>query len=96
VKSISTLNTLKFDEALCTGCGMCTIVCPQNVFEMLSNKAFVQNPDACTECGACQLNCPSSALSVENGVGCAAALMNAKSRGCCESSCECCSSMLGK
>jgi ferredoxin len=31
--------------------------------------------DACTECGACQKNCPFAAIEVEEGVGCAAAIL---------------------
>jgi hypothetical protein len=27
------------------------------------------------ECGACQLNCPTSAIAVDSGVGCAAAMI---------------------
>jgi hypothetical protein len=29
------------------------------------------------ECGACQVNCPTDAISVDSGVGCAAAMIRA-------------------
>jgi ferredoxin len=33
------------------------------------------------ECGACQLNCPTGAITVDSGVGCAAAMISAALRG---------------
>ncbi len=68
--------TLKLDESKCTGCGMCLDVCPHEVFQMNSKHAAIQNRDACMECGACSLNCPTNAISVQSGVGCAAAVIN--------------------
>jgi len=37
---------------------------------------IIQNRDACMECGACSRNCPASAIAVDSGVGCAAAVIN--------------------
>jgi hypothetical protein len=37
--------------------------------------------DRCMECGACQRNCATGAITVEAGVGCAAALTKAALRG---------------
>ena len=68
--------TLQLDENKCTGCGMCLEVCPHEVFKMNSSHAIIQNRDACMECGACSRNCPVDAISVESGVGCAAAVIN--------------------
>jgi len=68
--------TLQLDENKCTGCGMCLEVCPHAVFKMNSSHAVIQNRDACMECGACSRNCPFDAISVEAGVGCAAAVIN--------------------
>ncbi len=67
--------TLKLDSAKCTGCGICTRVCPHNVLYVTSGKVEIVDINACMECGACALNCPSSALSVKPGVGCAAAII---------------------
>ena len=36
----------------------------------------IANKDACMECGACAMNCPTKALTVQAGVGCAAAVIN--------------------
>ena len=69
--------TLQLDEHKCTGCGMCLDVCPHEVFRMNSKHVLIQNRDACMECGACSQNCPANAISVQSGVGCANAIINA-------------------
>jgi ferredoxin len=69
--------TLEFAEDKCVGCGMCTVVCPHAVFRMDTDRVQIENRDACMECGACARNCPTNALSVNAGVGCAAAVINA-------------------
>jgi NAD-dependent dihydropyrimidine dehydrogenase PreA subunit len=68
--------TLRLDENKCTGCGICMDVCPHEVFKMNSSHVVIQNRDACMECGACSQNCPASAIAVQSGVGCAAAVIN--------------------
>jgi len=79
--------TLELYEEKCVGCGMCLIVCPQAVFAMNDSHARIENRDACMECGACAKNCPASAIFVQAGVGCAAAVINTvlgrKSSSCC-------------
>lgn len=70
--------TLKLDEKKCVGCGMCLIVCPHAVFRLTNGTAEIVRRDACMECGACSRNCPHEALSVQSGVGCAAAVINSK------------------
>jgi len=69
--------TLRLDKEKCIGCGMCLAVCPQAVFCMNNSHAHIENRDACMECGACARNCPSEAITVQAGVGCAAAVINA-------------------
>jgi len=68
--------TLELDGDRCTGCGMCLLVCPHTVLGMNNRHVQIENRDACMECGACAMNCPTDALSVEAGVGCAAAVIN--------------------
>jgi NAD-dependent dihydropyrimidine dehydrogenase PreA subunit len=69
--------TLSLNEEKCIGCGMCIDVCPHAVIGMNgSNRAWIQDRDACMECGACSLNCLAEAVSVQAGVGCAAAVIN--------------------
>jgi len=55
---------------------MCTIVCPHAVLGMNNRNVQIENRDACMECGACAMNCPTEALTVQAGVGCAAAVIN--------------------
>jgi NAD-dependent dihydropyrimidine dehydrogenase PreA subunit len=68
--------TLQLDEAKCVGCGLCLEVCPHDVFKMNGRRVLIHDRDACMECGACSRNCPTEALSVQAGVGCAAAVIN--------------------
>jgi len=84
------VTTLALDEEKCIGCGLCITVCPHAVFSMNGGKRIqIDDRDACMECGACALNCPAEALTVDAGVGCAAAVINSilgRSDGAC-----CCS-----
>lgn len=66
------VTTLSLDKEACVGCGMCTAVCPHNVFKMNDRKAKVVDLNGCMECGACATNCPTDAIRVSPGVGCAA------------------------
>lgn len=79
--------TLALDRGKCIGCGMCATVCPHAVFILNNGKAEIGERDACMECGACARNCPVEAVSVQAGVGCAEAIINAalgrKSSSCC-------------
>ena len=46
----------------CTGCGLCTVICPKNCISMVvDNKGFmvpVINYNACINCELCKKNCP--------------------------------------
>lgn len=68
--------SLELDSGQCIGCGICSEVCPHAVFVLSGHKAEIIGRDACMECGACQMNCPTSAISVDVGVGCSAAVIN--------------------
>jgi NAD-dependent dihydropyrimidine dehydrogenase PreA subunit len=69
--------SLKFFPERCAGCGVCLDVCPHEVFEPVDGRVRVRDKDSCMECGACALNCPTGAISVQAGVGCAAAVISA-------------------
>lgn len=88
LKYIPDVTTLDYDDAKCVGCGMCELVCPHGVFEIVHKKARITDRDRCMECGACAMNCPTSAISVESGVGCAFAIIVGALRGT-EPECEC-------
>ena len=51
-------------------------------------RAAITDKDLCMECGACVMNCEFGALSVNSGVGCAAAIINGMLTGT-EPSCGC-------
>ncbi len=98
LRYLKNVVTLKLDQEKCTGCRLCTIVCPHQVFAMNSKKAMILDRNACMECGACALNCPAGAIVVIAGVGCATAVINSKLKrtqaACCGSektqqSCSC-------
>jgi ferredoxin len=68
--------TLALDADKCDGCGACTFVCPHRILVLEQGKARITDRDRCMECGACARNCESGALTVDAGVGCAAAIIN--------------------
>jgi NAD-dependent dihydropyrimidine dehydrogenase PreA subunit len=80
--------SLEFDQARCTGCGLCVEVCPRGVFAMANGVAQLVDRDACLECGACALNCLPEAITVNPGVGCAQAIIHGWLTGG-EASCDC-------
>jgi ferredoxin len=75
-KYLKNIVTLKVDMEKCTGCGICTTVCPHNVLQVENNKISIIEKDSCMECGACAKNCPFAAITVDAGVGCAFAIIN--------------------
>lgn len=76
MRYLSNAATLEYFPERCTGCGRCIEVCPHGVFGLKEKRAFVTDKDLCMECGACAANCERGAISVNSGVGCAAALIN--------------------
>jgi len=76
MKYLKNVVTLQYDSELCTGCGMCLDVCPHRVFVRSDGKVAIHDRDACMECGACARNCPFGAITVKQGVGCAAAVIS--------------------
>ena len=87
-KYIKNIVTLELDREKCTGCLMCIKVCPHGVFIRDEKKVTITALDSCMECGACVMNCSYNALSVDAGVGCAAAVINGILRNT-EPNCDC-------
>lgn len=77
MKYLKNVATLQLDAARCIGCGMCMTVCPHRVFARDGGKVRIHDIDACMECSACARNCPAEAITVQQGVGCAAAVISA-------------------
>ncbi len=88
MKYLANVTTLQYASDKCAGCGRCVEVCPRGVFEMQNKRAAVTDLDLCMECGACARNCEFGAISVNAGVGCAAAIINGMITGG-EPSCDC-------
>lgn len=88
MRYIPNVVTLVFDESKCNGCGVCTTVCPHAVWAVENRKSRIADRDACMECGACARNCQKEAISVNAGVGCAAAVLNGIIKGT-EPTCGC-------
>jgi NAD-dependent dihydropyrimidine dehydrogenase PreA subunit len=49
------------DETSCTGCGLCTDVCPTGAISVVDNVARVEQ-SLCRECEACLSVCPTGAI----------------------------------
>jgi len=88
MKYLANVTTLDYSADKCSGCGRCVEVCPQGVFLMRDKRAAVTDRDLCMECGACVRNCDFNAITVNYGVGCAAALINSMITGG-PPSCDC-------
>ena len=92
MKYLSNVSTLQYSPEMCSGCGRCVEVCPHGVFEMLNKRAVLTDRNLCMECGACARNCDFNAISVNSGLGCAAAIIrgiltgNEPTCGCSDSS----------
>ena len=55
------------DKNLCTRCGVCYELCPQDVFSFdkkLKAPPTVAYPKECWYCGACVVDCPTDAVSL--------------------------------
>lgn len=61
-KKKSSTCFVRFDEALCTGCGSCMRVCPTTAIRIKKKKS-IRIVDQCVGCGECIRVCPESAVS---------------------------------
>ena len=87
-KYLKNIATLCFSAEKCISCGRCVEVCPHRVFRIDDKSVLIKEKDLCMECGACARNCPANAITVDAGVGCAAAvIMGWLTRS--EPSCDC-------
>ncbi|MDR1940080.1 MAG: 4Fe-4S binding protein [Clostridiales bacterium] len=66
------MANIKFDEALCKGCGLCVTVCPRKIVSMSNRSnekgyfvAEVTDKSSCTACGACFSMCPDVVITIE-------------------------------
>ena len=62
------MTTLLVDQALCTRCGICPIVCPMKIIGPVDETSLPCVPEAkagmCIRCGHCEVSCPSQAITL--------------------------------
>jgi len=88
MKYLHNASTLRYAPEKCVQCGRCVEVCPHGVFEADDKRVALTDRDLCMECGACAMNCAFGAISVNSGVGCAAAIIRGMLTGG-EPTCDC-------
>ena len=68
-------NEVIINEAICKGCGLCTVACSKGILETDRsrlntkgyNPAVLRHPEKCIACGMCAIMCPDSAIKVIKG-----------------------------
>lgn len=58
----ATLPDITVNRKSCTGCLLCSQVCPKGVFTITDGKAEVVNRKECIACSACYARCPAKAI----------------------------------
>jgi len=59
--------TIEIDEEKCSGCGICTAVCPYNAIRVDSERGIAEVDEAsCRGCGTCAAACPTKAINQRN------------------------------
>lgn len=58
-------NLVTINQELCTGCGLCTTVCPSRCIALVGGRARVIAQDSIS-CGHCEAICPAQAIRVES------------------------------
>lgn len=53
------------DEELCIGCEECVDICPDEVLEIIDEKASVVEDEECVGCESCVEVCEQEAITVE-------------------------------
>lgn len=57
------------NQMLCTHCGSCVAVCPEQVLAMNEGKVVFTRPQVCTYCTQCEEACPVNAIICGFSVG---------------------------
>ena len=54
------------DPELCTGCGVCVVMCPRQILEVDADTGVckVTDQSKCDLLGGCEFQCPTGAISV--------------------------------
>lgn len=67
------MNTVKFNDDRCKGCGLCAAACPKKIVALSKDKmnakgfhpAAVTDGGACIGCAFCAVMCPDMVIQVE-------------------------------
>ena len=56
----------RIDDELCSGCGICVLSCPMDVFRLDKEKktAVIAYGEDCMLCGWCTVECPEDAVTL--------------------------------
>lgn len=54
----------RVDEATCTGCGDCVLVCPTDCLALAGPVPWLPRPADCISCTLCVLVCPVEAITM--------------------------------
>ena len=68
----SEISPILINQDLCSGCGVCTALCPYDALQMVSvngGRRAAIDTIRCKRCGLCVSTCPSEAISIENFTG---------------------------
>ncbi len=55
---------IKYNAGACNGCGICSKLCPMNIWGIKDGKAVLASDynGRCVECGSCDVACPTGAI----------------------------------
>jgi len=56
---------ITIDSDACESTGVCALVCPEEIIEIVNSRPVVVNNLACTSCWKCAESCISSAIDVD-------------------------------
>lgn len=54
--------SIKINREKCTGCTLCTKICPGNLLRVKDKKAFIEYEKSCWGCCGCVKECPFQAI----------------------------------
>ncbi len=62
-------SPVQLDLELCKACGICSDLCPENVFDRDKlGYPVLARPEECSQCLICELHCPDFAIEVRRRV----------------------------
>lgn len=64
MRIVSSMDTIRIDEDLCDGCGVCVSSCVEGALELIDGKARLVREDHCDGLGACVGDCPRGAITL--------------------------------